>query len=92
MVSSASSANIIKKKDVKTTFNIYLSNRLNRNKLKRNKYKNKQFRKKKTIAFGNLVFCYFIKYTYSLNNTKVFSMVVCVDNTCYYVLRTIPIH
>ena len=27
MVSSASSANIIKKKDVKTTFTIYLSNR-----------------------------------------------------------------
>ena len=27
MVYSASSANIMKKKDVKTTFNIYLSNR-----------------------------------------------------------------
>ena len=27
MVSSASSANLIKKKDVKTTFNVYVSNR-----------------------------------------------------------------
>ena len=47
MVSSASSANIIKKKDVKTTFNIYLSNRLNRNKFKKNKKKGGGEKKKK---------------------------------------------
>ena len=56
----------------------------------------KKKKKKKAIAFGNLVFCYSIKHTYYLNkeniNTKVFSMVVCVNNTCYYVLRTMPIH
>ena len=85
MVSRASSANIIKKERRQTTFNSFIKS-LNRYKLNRNKQKNKQFRKK-TIAFGSPVFCYSIKHTYYLNkeniNTKVFSMVVCVDNTRY---------
>ena len=64
MVSSASSANIIKKKDVKTTFNISLSNRLNRNKFKKNKKGGgrgeEEEKKISNLAFGNLVFCYSI--------------------------------
>ena len=66
------------------------------------KKKRKKKKEEKTIAFGNLafgnlVFCYSIKHTHALNkeniNTKVFSIVVCgVENTCFYVLRIMPIH
>ena len=53
----ASSANLIKKKkDAKTTVNIYLTKSLNINKLKRNSRQNTQIRKKKKKSRSTTLF------------------------------------